>query len=129
MGQKTPLDVLDPVQKVLAAGGDDLVARVRQCAFDSAAATAHMDAIKGRALSSASARPRRPGSRSMVLIIGAVRPLEPRRGRTMKKLINDVETVLAEGLDGFSAAHADICCSAPSASSCAAADTKPGRWR
>lgn len=26
----------------------------------------------------------------------------------MKKLINDVETVLAEGLDGFSAAHADI---------------------
>lgn len=26
----------------------------------------------------------------------------------MKKLINDVETVLAEGLDGFAAAHADI---------------------
>lgn len=26
----------------------------------------------------------------------------------MKKLINDAETVLAEGLDGFAAAHADI---------------------
>ena len=26
----------------------------------------------------------------------------------MKKLINDVETVLAESLDGFAAAHADI---------------------
>src|SRR5207253_11214120 len=46
---KTLLDVLDPVQRVLAEGGDDLVARVRQCAFDSAAATAAMDATRGRA--------------------------------------------------------------------------------
>ena len=37
VGQKTLLDVLDPVQKVLARGGDDLVERVRQCALDSAA--------------------------------------------------------------------------------------------
>src|SRR5450631_1399974 len=34
VGQKTLLDVLDPVQKVLAAGGADLAARVRRCAFD-----------------------------------------------------------------------------------------------
>src|SRR5437762_6835060 len=36
VGQKTLLDVLDPVQRVLASGagaGDDLVARVRQCAL------------------------------------------------------------------------------------------------
>src|SRR5260221_8610234 len=34
VGQKTLLDVLAPVQQVLAQGGDDLVARVRQCAID-----------------------------------------------------------------------------------------------
>lgn len=74
VGQKTLLDVLDPVQKVLAAGGDDLVARVRQCAFDSAAATAHMDAIKGRAsfLGERALGHVDPGSRSMALIIGAL---------------------------------------------------------
>ena len=49
IGQKTLLDVLDPVQQVLAQGGSNLVARVRQCAFDSAAATAAMDATRGRA--------------------------------------------------------------------------------
>ena len=50
VGQKTLLDVLDPVQRVLASGvGDDLVARVRQCALDSAAATASMAASRGRA--------------------------------------------------------------------------------
>ena len=38
----------------------------------------------------------------------------------MKKLINAVDTVLAESLDGFAAAHADILASARSASSCAA---------
>src|ERR1044071_6803309 len=31
-----------------------------------------------------------------------------RRPSTMKKLINDVETMLSESLDGFAAAHADI---------------------
>src|SRR6476659_1464852 len=36
VGQKTLLDVLDPVQKLLHAGGDDIVARTRQCAIDSA---------------------------------------------------------------------------------------------
>jgi phosphoenolpyruvate---glycerone phosphotransferase subunit DhaL len=74
VGQKTLLDVLDPVQKVLAAGGDDLVARVRQCAHDSAAATAQMDAIKGRAsfLGERALGHVDPGSRSMALIIDAV---------------------------------------------------------
>lgn len=74
VGQKTLLDVLDPVQKVLAAGGDDLVARVRQCALDSAAATAQMDAIKGRAsfLGERALGHVDPGSRSMALIIAAL---------------------------------------------------------
>ncbi len=74
VGQKTLLDVLDPVQKVLASGGGDMVARVRQCAHDSAAATAHMDAIKGRAsfLGDRALGHVDPGSRSMALIIDAV---------------------------------------------------------
>jgi len=74
VGQKTLLDVLDPVQKVLAAGGGDLVARVRQCAHDSAQATAQMAAIKGRAsfLGDRALGHVDPGSRSMALIIDAV---------------------------------------------------------
>lgn len=74
VGQKTLLDVLDPVQKVLAAGGDDLVARVRKCALDSAQATANMDAIKGRAsfLGDRALGHVDPGSRSMALIISTL---------------------------------------------------------
>jgi phosphoenolpyruvate---glycerone phosphotransferase subunit DhaL len=74
VGQKTLLDVLDPVQKTLAAGGDNLLARVRQCAHDSAAATAHMDASRGRAsfLGDRALGHIDPGSRSMALIINAV---------------------------------------------------------
>ncbi|NBW25676.1 MAG: dihydroxyacetone kinase subunit L [Betaproteobacteria bacterium] len=74
VGQKTLLDVLDPVQKVLAAGGPDLIARVRQCAFDSAQATADMDATRGRSsfLGDRAKGHVDPGSRSMALIIGAV---------------------------------------------------------
>jgi dihydroxyacetone kinase-like protein len=74
VGHKTLLDVLDPVQKVLAAGGDDLVIRVKQCGFDSAQATAAMDAIKGRAsfLGDRALGHVDPGSRSMALIIGAL---------------------------------------------------------
>jgi len=74
VGHKTLLDVLDPVQKVLAAGGEDLVIRVKQCAFDSAQATAAMDAIKGRAsfLGDRALGHVDPGSRSMALIIGAL---------------------------------------------------------
>jgi len=74
VGQKTLLDVLDPVRNMLAAGGDDLVARIRQCAFDAAEATAQMPAIKGRAsfLGDRALGHVDPGSRSMALIIGAV---------------------------------------------------------
>ncbi|MDD2924609.1 dihydroxyacetone kinase subunit DhaL [Rhodoferax sp.] len=74
VGQKTLLDVLDPVQKVLAQGGDDLIARVRQCALDSAAATADMDATRGRSsfLGERAKGHVDPGSRSTALIIAAV---------------------------------------------------------
>jgi dihydroxyacetone kinase-like protein len=74
VGQKTLLDVLDPVQKVLALGGDDLIARVRQCAHDSAAATAAMDATRGRSsfLGERAKGHVDPGSRSMALIISSV---------------------------------------------------------
>ncbi len=78
VGQKTLLDVLDPVQQRArrrAAGDADLAARVRQCALDSAAATATMDGDQAAApRSSASARSATsiPGSRSMALIIGAI---------------------------------------------------------
>jgi phosphoenolpyruvate---glycerone phosphotransferase subunit DhaL len=74
VGQKTLLDVLDPVQKVLAQGGPDLIARVRQCAFDSALATANMDATRGRSsfLGDRAKGHVDPGSRSMALIIGSV---------------------------------------------------------
>ena len=74
VGQKTLLDVLDPVQKVLAFGGPDLLERVRQCAFDSAVATADMDATRGRSsfLGERAKGHIDPGSRSMALIIGSV---------------------------------------------------------
>ena len=77
VGQKTLLDVLDPVQRLLAAsdpGAGDIAARVRQCAFASAEATAAMDAIRGRAsfLGDRALGHVDPGSRSMALIIGAV---------------------------------------------------------
>ena len=74
VGQKTLLDVLDPVQKVLACGGDDLPARVHRCAFESAKATANMDAIRGRAsfLGDRALGHVDPGSRSMALIVGAI---------------------------------------------------------
>ena len=74
VGQKTLLDVLDPVQKVLALGGGDLIPRVRQCAYESAAATAHMDATRGRSsfLGDRAKGHVDPGSRSMALIIGSV---------------------------------------------------------
>jgi phosphoenolpyruvate---glycerone phosphotransferase subunit DhaL len=74
VGQKTLLDVLDPVQKVLAQDGPDIITRVRQCAFDSALATANMDATRGRSsfLGDRAKGHVDPGSRSMALIIGSV---------------------------------------------------------
>ena len=74
VGQKTLLDVLDPVQRVLAEGGDQLVERVRTCAFASAEATAALEAVKGRAsfLGERALGHVDPGSRSTALIIGAI---------------------------------------------------------
>ncbi len=74
VGQKTLLDVLDPVRRVLAEGGPDLTSRVRKCATDSATATAHIEATRGRAsfLGERALGHVDPGSRSMALIIGAV---------------------------------------------------------
>lgn len=78
VGHKTLLDVLDPVQKTLAAHAgenrSDLLARVKRCANDSAQATAAMDAIKGRAsfLGERALGHVDPGSRSMALIITAL---------------------------------------------------------
>jgi len=74
VGQKTLLDVLDPVQKLLALGGDNLLARVKQCALDSAVATAQMEATRGRSsfLGERAMGHVDPGARSMALIIGSV---------------------------------------------------------
>ena len=78
VGQKTLLDVLDPVRRLLEtageSGGKDLLARVSQCAFAAAEATAQMDAMRGRAsfLGERALGHVDPGSRSMALIIGAV---------------------------------------------------------
>jgi phosphoenolpyruvate---glycerone phosphotransferase subunit DhaL len=78
VGQKTLLDVLDPLQRLLGqhdpAGGADIVARTRQCAFDAAQATAAMDATRGRAsfLGDRALGHVDPGSRSMALIVGSI---------------------------------------------------------
>ena len=74
VGQKTLLDVLDPLQRVLAQGGGDMVARVRQTVHDAAAATAAMDATRGRAsfLGDRALGHVDPGSRSMALIVSAI---------------------------------------------------------
>lgn len=74
VGQKTLLDVLDPVARTLAEGGPGAIARTRAAALDSAAATATMTAIKGRAsfLGERALGHVDPGSRSTALIIAAV---------------------------------------------------------
>ena len=78
VGQKTLLDVLDPVRQVLAAAGDlkgpELLARVRQCANDSVLATAQMEAGRGRSsfLGERALGHVDPGSRSMALIIDSL---------------------------------------------------------
>lgn len=77
VGQKTLLDVLDPVRMLLSTSNEQgaaLVARVRQCAFESAVATAHMDATRGRSsfLGDRALGHVDPGSRSMALIIGSI---------------------------------------------------------
>lgn len=72
IGQKTLLDVLDPVQKALAAGAD--AARVRQVADEACAATAHLNATRGRSsfLGDRALGHVDPGSRSTALIVAAI---------------------------------------------------------
>jgi dihydroxyacetone kinase-like protein len=72
IGQKTLLDVLDPVQKALAAGAN--AARVRQVADEACAATAHLNATRGRSsfLGDRALGHIDPGSRSTALIIAAI---------------------------------------------------------
>lgn len=81
VGQKTLLDVLDPLQAMLgevaAAGGGstrDVATRAHRCALDAAAATANMDATRGRAsfLGDRALGHVDPGSRSVALIVGAI---------------------------------------------------------
>jgi phosphoenolpyruvate---glycerone phosphotransferase subunit DhaL len=77
VGQKTLLDVLDPVRKFLDISelqGAELIASVRQCAIDSSQATAQMDATRGRSsfLGDRALGHVDPGSRSMSLIISAI---------------------------------------------------------
>ncbi len=78
VGQKTLLDVLDPVRQVLASAGDlkgpELLARVRRCADESVQATAQMEAVRGRSsfLGDRALGHVDPGSRSMALIIGSI---------------------------------------------------------
>jgi dihydroxyacetone kinase-like protein len=74
VGQKTLLDVLDPVQRLLAQEGPELITRVRDCAQASAAATADLDATRGRAsfLGERAKGHVDPGSYSTALIISAV---------------------------------------------------------
>jgi phosphoenolpyruvate---glycerone phosphotransferase subunit DhaL len=72
VGQKTLLDVLDPVRAALAEGAD--AARVRVVADAACAATADMQAIKGRSsfLGDRALGHVDPGSRSVALIVAAL---------------------------------------------------------
>jgi dihydroxyacetone kinase-like protein len=68
------LDVLAPVQAEIAAGGSELLSRVRRRALDAAAATTPMRATKGRAsfLGERSIGHMDPGARSSAIIIEAL---------------------------------------------------------
>lgn len=78
VGQKTLLDVLDPLRRLLENPGDlravELLDAVSRCALDAAQATAAMEAIKGRAsfLGERALGHVDPGSRSMALIVVSV---------------------------------------------------------
>jgi phosphoenolpyruvate---glycerone phosphotransferase subunit DhaL len=73
-GQKTLLDVLVPVQRALAAGGDDLPRRLAEIAHEAARATVPLQAIRGRAsfLGARSIGHMDPGARSCALLVAAV---------------------------------------------------------
>lgn len=73
-GCKTMLDVLVPVQRLLAEGGPDLPARVAARAAEAAEATAAMKATRGRAafLGDRSIGHVDPGARSAQTMVAAV---------------------------------------------------------
>jgi dihydroxyacetone kinase-like protein len=73
-GEKTMLDVLAPVQAELAGGGTELAARLRRRAFEAAAATTPMKALRGRAsyLGERSIGHMDPGARSSCLMVAAI---------------------------------------------------------
>ncbi len=74
VGQKTLLDVFDPVLRALGDGGADLAGRVARVANEAAEATVPMRAIRGRAsfLGERSIGHMDPGACSAALMIGAV---------------------------------------------------------
>jgi phosphoenolpyruvate---glycerone phosphotransferase subunit DhaL len=74
IGQKTMLDVLIPVARVLREGGDNITARLKATASDAAEKTIPMRAIRGRAsfLGERSIGHMDPGARSCALIVEAV---------------------------------------------------------
>jgi phosphoenolpyruvate---glycerone phosphotransferase subunit DhaL len=74
VGQKTMLDVLFPVARVLREGGTDITARLKATARDAAEKTIPMRAIRGRAsfLGERSIGHMDPGARSSALIVDAV---------------------------------------------------------
>jgi phosphoenolpyruvate---glycerone phosphotransferase subunit DhaL len=74
VGQKTMLDVLFPVARILREGGDDLTARLKATARDAAEKTIPMRAIRGRAsfLGERSIGHMDPGARSSALMVEAV---------------------------------------------------------
>jgi dihydroxyacetone kinase-like protein len=73
VGQKTLLDVLDPVQRELASGAPGPAERLRRRAAEAAQATVPMRATKGRAsfLGERSVGHMDPGARSCALLITA----------------------------------------------------------
>jgi dihydroxyacetone kinase-like protein len=81
-GQKTMLDVLVPVQALLAQGGGGLAERLPAAAMAAADATVPMKAIRGRAsfLGDRSIGHMDPGARSSSLMIAAVCSVLGRRG-------------------------------------------------
>jgi phosphoenolpyruvate---glycerone phosphotransferase subunit DhaL len=74
IGQKTMLDVLLPVARVLREGGDDITSRLKKTAKEAAEKTIPMRAIRGRAsfLGDRSIGHMDPGARSSALIVDAV---------------------------------------------------------
>ena len=74
VGQKTMLDVLFPVLRVLREGGADMTARLKAAAKAAAEETIPMRAIRGRAsfLGERSIGHMDPGARSSALIVDAV---------------------------------------------------------